>query len=509
MPSSQYGSALVSLRRLFHAGTISGAAEDELLERFLVERDEAAFEAIVSRHGPMVAGVCQRLLGDPHDVEDAFQATFLVLVRRARAIRDRRLLGPWLYGVARRVAVRARVRAARRVDRRNVASEPAVAAHDDLEWRDLAPVLDEEVSRLPERYKRPVVLCDLQGLTHEEAARQLGCPIGTVKSRLARARDRLRVRLTRRGLAPAAGLLAGGVASRKALASVPPSLVDATVRLSRGFLNGTTVAVRSASPAVVLLMKGTLTTMVFTELLKVAAGGLLAAGLVAIGAEVYSQSASSGPSDPPRALSRAQPESPDRAPPSNAVQGTSTSGDRAARQQSPDRPEPPHGSLRELAVRLRSALRTLAISEKLARNHALSQGELEIARTQVEVLKAQIESERDALNDELEHLMARVQVMRAEIEVAQARGMQSKNEMERQQTLAQREAGHEDAVLRARDEGRVQEALIEVKKAELSGVNVQIDQVQRRLKQSEALVKEFLEPQPEPAAPRDPNPAVR
>jgi hypothetical protein len=250
-------------------------------------------------------------------------------------------------------------------------------------------------------------------------------------------------------------------------------------------------------------MKGTLATMVFTELLKVAAGGLLAVGLVAIGAEVYSQSAPSGPSDRPRALSRAQPESPDLAPPSNVAQGTSTSGDRAARQEAPERPEPPHSSLREIAVRLRSALRTLAQSERLARNKSLSQGELEVVRTEVEVLKAQIESERDALNDTLERLMAQVQVMRAEIEVAQARGMQSKNEMERQQTLAQRDARNKDAFLHAQDEARVQDALIEVKKAELSGVNVQIGQVQRRLKQSEALVKEFLEPQPEPAAPRD------
>ncbi len=207
------GSVIDSLGRLFDAGTVTGLSEAQLLERFLAHRDESAFEAILHRHGPMVLGVCRRILDDPHDVADAFQTTFLILVKKARSIRDRDVLATWLYGVARRVAVRAKVNARRRGNRERTGAEvldvePQQRRADRLESTELRSLIDDELERLPSRYRQPVILCDLEGQTHEQAAAQIGCPVGTVKSRLSRGREQLRSRLVRRGVAPSAALLA-------------------------------------------------------------------------------------------------------------------------------------------------------------------------------------------------------------------------------------------------------------------------------------------------------------
>jgi RNA polymerase sigma factor (sigma-70 family) len=201
-----------------------------LLERFVDQWDQAAFRDLVTRHGPMVLGVCRRILGDPHAAEDAFQATFLLLARKAGSVRKRESVGPWLYGVARRVALEARGDAARRrPPARPDAEEPGVEDRDGLERDELHAALHEELGRLPEEYRAPLVLCYLEGLTHEAAARRLGWPLGTVRTRIARGRDRLGGRLVRRGLAPAAVLLALGLLSETAVA-VPARLVEATVR---------------------------------------------------------------------------------------------------------------------------------------------------------------------------------------------------------------------------------------------------------------------------------------
>ena len=193
------GTVLKELGRAFNQGTISGLSEGNLLERFVSHRDEAAFSALVARHGPMVLGVCRRLLRDESDVDDAFQATFLVLVRRAGAIRRRELVGHWLFGVAHRVAVRARAVAARRhlheptgLEIEEMDSQAKCHADEAFELR---MIVGEELARLPETLRSPVVLCYLEGLTHDEAARKLHWPVGTVRSRMARAR----------GLSPAPG----------------------------------------------------------------------------------------------------------------------------------------------------------------------------------------------------------------------------------------------------------------------------------------------------------------
>jgi RNA polymerase sigma factor (sigma-70 family) len=177
--------------------------DSQLLKRFARQQDEAAFAALVKRHGPMVLAVCRRILRDAHDADDAFQATFLVLVRKAPVIARPELLGNWLYGVAYRVAVKARIIAARRSERER--QVPAMTLSDplsDVTGRELRAVLDAELSRLPEKYRAPLVLCYLEGKTNEQAARLLGWPIGSISGRLARARELLRERLLSRGLAP-------------------------------------------------------------------------------------------------------------------------------------------------------------------------------------------------------------------------------------------------------------------------------------------------------------------
>ena len=188
------------LRTVFNLGAIRELTDGQLLERFATRRGEAAelaFAALVERHGPMVLRVCEHALGDRHDAEDSFQATFLILVKKARSLWVRDSLGPWLHRVAHRVAARAGRASARRREHERQAAElrPAMVSERG-DWNELFSLLHDEIDRLPERYRVPVVLCDVQGLTHEKAARHLGWPVGTVKSRLAQARELLRGRLT-------------------------------------------------------------------------------------------------------------------------------------------------------------------------------------------------------------------------------------------------------------------------------------------------------------------------
>ncbi len=210
-------------------------ADGQLLERFVTRRDEAAFEALVRRHGPMVLAVCRRVLRDHHDAEDAFQATFLVLARKAASVRPREALAGWLHGVAYRAALKTRaVTVRRRAREKQVNVMPEPAAVRDSPWKDLEPLLDEELSRLPDKYRLPVVLCDLEGRTRKEVAEQLGWPEGTVAGRLARGRALLGRRLARHGPA-LSGVALAGLLSREAVgAPLPAWLVQAAVRTAAG-----------------------------------------------------------------------------------------------------------------------------------------------------------------------------------------------------------------------------------------------------------------------------------
>ena len=206
MMNRNYGAAFRQIDILMRTGTVANFTDTELLDRFLARGDggEAAFEALVNRHGSMVLGVCRQILNSSADVDDAFQATFLVLVRQAGSIRKKDSLGPWLHGVARRVAFRARRDAARRRLRETTAIRAVGAEPPD---ESLAATLHEEIARLPEKYRTPIVLCDLEGRSHADAALHLDWPIGTVSGRLSRARALLRSRIARRGLALTSGFI--------------------------------------------------------------------------------------------------------------------------------------------------------------------------------------------------------------------------------------------------------------------------------------------------------------
>jgi RNA polymerase sigma factor (sigma-70 family) len=264
-----------------------GASESQLLDRFLSRGDEEAFEPILRRHGPMVLGICRRILSDPNDVDDAFQATFLVLVRKARSIRNRAVLGTWLYGVARRIAVRAQVSSRRRKAREYRGAELAV--RDDGESRDqdlaqLRAIIDEEVARLTDRHRSALVLCDLEGQTHEQAAVQLRCPVGTVKSRLARAREKLRSRLSRRGILPSAGILAVSLAPEPASA-MPAELLASTIRAAGRLVVERETLAGVVSAGVAALVDGTLRSINMSAL-KFVAVLLVSASVIATGAGV-------------------------------------------------------------------------------------------------------------------------------------------------------------------------------------------------------------------------------
>jgi zinc protease len=265
-----------SLTRLFDTGTLRAHSESQLLEQFITRGDEAAFESILLRHGPMVLRVCGHVLDNPHDVDDAFQATFLILVKKARTIRDRDVLGTWLYGVARRVAVRARTSARRRRTLERAALGE-VREYDDhataADTNEIRALVDQELERLPERYRAPLILCDLEGQTHEEAAARIGCPVGTVKSRLSRGRDRLKGALTRRGLS-SPGPITAPLLVPETVTAVPGYLLSETLRGARQLIAGGAVAGPTVSTELTQLMKGALDSMSFSRIEIVAAGCL-------------------------------------------------------------------------------------------------------------------------------------------------------------------------------------------------------------------------------------------
>jgi RNA polymerase sigma factor (sigma-70 family) len=274
---------------LFRFGVVGDLSDGQLVQRFLTARDgadQSAFRVLVERHGPMVVRVCRDVLGNAHDAQDAFQATFLVLARRAGSVQNADSRGCWLHGVARRVALRARSTAVRRRihERRSAAIKAAELGNEETSpesWREL----HEEVARLPRRYREPVVLCYLEGLSAEEAAIRIGCPKGTVFSRLSRARERLRGRLDRRGLALPSAMLAAGLAP-PAKAALPAGLLNTTVQASIGFVGRLPTEAALASATATTLAKGILSAMTISKLTILGAASL--AGVFALGsAQTY------------------------------------------------------------------------------------------------------------------------------------------------------------------------------------------------------------------------------
>ncbi len=279
MPNNHIVSVLHELNRSVAPAGSDELGDAELLERFARRRDQAAFELLVWRHGPMVFGLCQRLLRHEQDAEDALQATFLVLVRKASTISKKESLASWLYKVAYRIACRARARTPV-LSNQSAIMEAKDSPDEDAIWRDLREKLDQEVAQLPENYRRPIVLCYLEGKTHEEAARLLGCPKGTLASNLARARDRLHRRLTRRGWALSSAVLATVLGDKARAGVLAPELVQQTVRSALAFDAGQAAGFVSANT--IALAEGVLRLMWYAKL-KMVAGLFLAFVLCAGG----------------------------------------------------------------------------------------------------------------------------------------------------------------------------------------------------------------------------------
>jgi RNA polymerase sigma factor (sigma-70 family) len=268
------------------AGPDTAITAGRLLERFLAGHDDAAFRALLQRHGPMVLGVCRRLLRHEQDAEDAFQATFLVLVRKATTIAKRHAVGSWLYGVAYRVALKARTWALRRRTHETQAVTRSMAdSPDELLWRDLKPVLDDEVHRLPEKYRAPVVLCYLEGKPYAEAAQQLGCSKATISLRLAEARERLRERPNRRGVVFGVGLFPQVLAPHRMAGPVPDNLTNTTAQAALRWMAGGRTATHTLSASVESLVQASLSISAWARL-KIAAAILLAAAVVGGGTGV-------------------------------------------------------------------------------------------------------------------------------------------------------------------------------------------------------------------------------
>ena len=282
------------LRTLYRYGVVGPSSDEQLLERFLSHRDETADEAfaeLVQRHGPMVLGVCRRILGDAHEAEDAFQATFLVLARKAGSVVRREKVANWLYGVAVRTAREARGRAARRRTREERVSSPVYFEPNEDDFPDeIRAILDEELARLPARFRAPIVLCELEGVSRPEAARRLEIPEGTLSSRLSRAKAQLRDRLARRGVAVPAAVLSAALVREARAVSLPSSLIEATVEAATTVAAGASATV-VISTSVAALSEGVLKAMLFAKLKGVSMGiGMITA--VVSGAVVLAQTGS-------------------------------------------------------------------------------------------------------------------------------------------------------------------------------------------------------------------------
>jgi RNA polymerase sigma factor (sigma-70 family) len=389
-----------------HLRVLVGGRADEdqtdgqLLERFVSCKEEAPFAALVQRHGGVVLGVCRRVLGDEHDAEDAFQATFLVLAKKAGSIRKRASVGSWLYGVAYRIALREKARAARRraqeQETRPMSPEDPLAA---VVWRELRPVLDEELSRLPDKYRDPVVLCYLENMTNSEAARRLGWTKGTVSGRLARAREILRGRLARRGVTVGGGLLAAAL-GRSAAASVPASLGASAVKAAALAAAGQAAAAAAISTAATAMAEGVLHTMLITKI-KMTAAVLMAASVLGGGvALVTHQVMAQKPTD----LTQVN-----RDRPAATVRDGSEQADRSGPVADEDRP---------------------VDATKLQKENEMLKKELERTRQELEELRRQVKDEKarmeKAIRDALREAEDNRQEAQRRFQIAQQRAEEAK-----------------------------------------------------------------------------------
>lgn len=524
MASGESGVVLRQVRAIFGSEAVAGMTDAQLLERFASCRDDvagSAFEAIVVRHGPMVLGVCRSMIRDPHEAEDAFQATFLVLVRKARAIWVKDSLSGWLSSVAYRVAARSRAISAKRKSR-----ESAMGDHDPeggpADDNDLRVMIHEEIGRLPEQYRVPIVLCHLEGRTHEEAAHQLRWPVGTVRSRLARGRERLKGRLARRGLGPVSAGVVALSAPELAPASVSPALLESTVKAATSFAARGAFGAGLVSASAVALSEGVLWTMFVTKLKLV---GMLAlgAGLLLAGAQgiAMSQQAEAGRVQPVSAReaaraeaetsalaardnsATARPESerasdspqekvaapqPEQAPRPNDARGVvpppRPQGGAAGSQDAVNAGETARGSNSssfELEVRLKAAQAKFERINQLYKNAVVSDGELQEVRLSVDAVIAEIQAREEELHEQLELLNARLQVKQAELDEASAAALVAKSKLVRAEAHVKQGAVSREEAEQIEGDARLTEARRQGKMAEVNEVRIRINHTERRL----------------------------
>jgi RNA polymerase sigma factor (sigma-70 family) len=500
--SGRPASVLDPIRTLFDAGTAAGFTDRELLERFATRRDgvaEVAFAALVERHGSMVLRVCRGVLRDSHDADDAFQATFLILARRARSIRKRDSVGPWLYGVALRVAGCALRTSARRrkLERRGADMIEHNPEHSDTD--DSARVLHEELGRIPEKYRAPVVLCYLEGLTHEQAADQLGWPIGTVRTRLSWARERLRMRLTRRGLAPTAMILGNELSTG---IGVPATLAEATIRSAMSW------ATAGAVPATVAALAGEALRSLSMSKLKMIALGVVATGLVVSAGGLVA--ARQGPADGEASKPAQNQPAQTVANPTRSDDGNIPYSPSSARRVSDlprSRVSGPSEPPRILAARLDTARRVLAIRDALSRTGEMSKEQFEEARGEVAVLTAELDSYRDDLRDELELLSAQLEMREADLAGAEALLKQIEQRVVAAAKLHAQALTGDQGFRSLQQDLEFRKSQRDLKKAERREVETRIAQVRRRLGEVEPIIKAAslpLKAAPDPTSPPAP-----
>jgi RNA polymerase sigma factor (sigma-70 family) len=474
---------------IFSGGSVAGMTDAELLERFVHRRDESgamAFEAIVVRHGPMVMRICRAALRNGHDAEDAFQATFLVLARKAGSLWVRDSLAGWLASVATKTASRSRSRIARHAAA-PLPSEPFEEA-SDLERSDTRRALFEEVQRLPDRTRVPILLCYFEGMTHEAAAATLHLPVGTIHSRLSRGRERLKTRLIRRGLAPSGALLTLETLSE---AAVSPALRDSTIKAAISFATSGALAAGSVPASVAALVHGVLGTMFLTKL-QFAGAVVLSGSLLTAGAIVVAQGPETG--QPAKA----------KVVPSQDDPSTSVSKDDRDEEISPvvvpsrpslnTQPLSPSGeieatpgtskttSAREILVRFRIATNQLELSTARFHRALATREGVDRAQGEIDLIVAQAEDQRDDLKDAIELLKAQRETKSLEVSIAQANldGLHLVREnvakLNRSNVVSTSEVAAATAA-EAKAEGEMK-----TRQAEVSIFDIRIRQAERRLK---------------------------
>jgi RNA polymerase sigma factor (sigma-70 family) len=287
MATSRLSKAVHELCRATLKGG-AGLSDRQLLDHFIEHRDEAAFAALVRRHGALVWGVCRRILAHHHDAEDAFQAAFLVLARKAASVKPRAMVANWLYGVAHRTALKAKAMAMRRRRReKQVLTMPEAKAAAQDRWSELEPLLDQALAALPDKYRVAIILCDLESKTGKEAARLLKVPEGTLATRLRTARALLAKRLGRLGFTAPGSALAMTLSENAATATAPVAVVCSTVKAAPLYAAGQAAALATISPQVAALMEGVLKMMLASKW-KLLIGVLLVAGVAVTTGSVFS-----------------------------------------------------------------------------------------------------------------------------------------------------------------------------------------------------------------------------